>query len=225
MFRGGSWGSMITLDQVSKRYKEVIALQQLSVSFSAPGVHILVGPSGSGKTTLLRLIAGLDIPDEGTITFGGKLASRSGSVIIPPYERNLGFVFQTSALWPHMTVAQNVLFGLHRLPKKDAHLRLREVLALTGSEEFAHRLPSEISVGQARRVALARAIAPSPRYLLMDEPLTSLDGESRHTLMECIKNLVSQSSTPLIYVTHDMQEAHFFEGTILRMDSGKIVQD
>lgn len=216
---------MITLDKISKTYKDISALQRISISFAVPGVHILVGPSGSGKTTLLRLIAGLEIPDEGTISFSGKPASTRGSVIIPPCERNLGFVFQSSALWPHMTVARNILFGLHRLSKKDAQVRLQEVLTLTGSDALAHRFPSELSVGETRRVALARAIAPSPRYLLMDEPLTNLDDESKRTLMEYIKKLTEQSSTLLLYVTHDMQEARYFEGTIICINSGRIGQD
>ncbi len=171
-----------------------------------PGDRVaLQGPSGSGKTTLLRLLAGLERPDSGAIELDGVTVSTLNRVT-PPHRRGIGFVFQTPALWPHLTVAQNILFGLGRLSRRDGSRRLHELLELTGLSGLERRFPEQLSGGEARRAALARSLAPSPRCLLMDEPLTNLDPE----LKEQMINLILKTAKPptvLFYVTHDREEA------------------
>lgn len=213
---------MLKLNRVSKSYEKVAALREVSFQILEPGSLVIFGPSGSGKTTLLRLIAGLEMPDAGEIYLAGNLVSR-WDWILPPYKRNIGFVFQSYCLWPHLSVAGNILFGLKKFNKEKAKARLGEVLTQTGLRGLAQRYPDELSGGEARRVALARAIAPYPNYLLMDEPLTNLDEEAKGKLLSLIKETVKQNSTYLIYVTHDLQEAREISQTILVFKDGELV--
>lgn len=169
------------------------------------------GPSGSGKTTLLRLIAGLDLPDEGDLTFGPKTLSTSASAV-PPHDRNIGFAFQAPALWPHMTVGENIRFGLHRLSAPEAALRLKEVLQFVELDGFEKREPSRLSGGEACRVALARALAPRPAILLLDEPLSSVEDDLRDRLLERLDHDLKAQHTSLIYVTHDRELAERLGG-------------
>lgn len=213
---------MIVVQDVVRRYGATAALD--GVSFEAPeeGTVAVLGPSGSGKTTLLRLIAGLEAPDAGTITAGGNLLSAPGQVVAP-HLRGMGLVPQASALWPHMTVAQNILFGLHGLPRAEARGRLNHFLERTGLTSLARRYPHQISGGEARRVALARALAPRPRYLLMDEPLSNLDGALRDALLALIRDLVRETRASLLYVTHRPEEAEALGGRVLRLRAGHVV--
>ena len=212
---------MIVVDRVAKSYGRFKALKEVSFELWEGESAVILGPSGSGKTTLLRLIAGLEIPDGGEIYLNGRLASRRGWAL-PPHLRGIGFVFQTSALWPHMTVAQNILFGLHRLKREDARARLQELLDQTGLTEVAGCYPDQISGGQARRAALARSLAPRPRYLLMDEPLTNLDAETKQKMLELIKKTAGGPAISLVYVTHDAWEAEQIGGKILVLERGRL---
>jgi iron(III) transport system ATP-binding protein len=212
---------MILLKQLSKHFGAVTAVNKLSFEAPDDTSLVILGPSGSGKTTLLRIIAGLEIPDEGEVYIGGVLVSRA-TWAIEPHKRGLGFMFQSSALWPHMTVAQNIMFGLHSLPRMDAQQRLHELLEnmlLTGLER---RYPHQISGGEARRVALARTLAPKPRGLLLDEPLTNVDAELKLKLLLYIKQTVAQTKACLIYVTHDTAEAAQISSRILNLKQGNL---
>jgi ABC-type Fe3+/spermidine/putrescine transport system ATPase subunit len=210
---------MIEVRYLSKSFGDVRALDQVSFSVSAGDSLVILGPSGSGKTTLLRLVAGLEIPDQGEIFIDGKLASEPGWVL-SPYQRGIGFVFQTPALWPHMTVAKNILFGLNGMPQREASNRLDELLVQTGLAGLERRYPSQLSSGQARRVALARTLAPKPRGLLMDEPLTNVDPDLKGQLLAMIKKNIGQDGTCLLYVTHDADEAREISERVLVLKDG-----
>lgn len=191
----------------------------MTVSPDSPVV--LVGPSGSGKTTLLRLISGLDRPDSGEIHIGGRLASSAGYVL-EPHKRDLGFMFQKPALWPHMTVAQNIVFGMAGKTRVEVNNRLHELTAATSLEGLELRYPHQLSEGQARRVSLARTLAPGPKHLLMDEPLTSLDPELKSSILALIRSEVAASCACLVYVTHDDGEAGALAGRVITMKNGRV---
>ena len=212
---------MIVVDRVTRSYGNFKAVAEVSFELLEGEAVVILGPSGSGKTTLLRLIAGLEVPDGGEIYINGNLVSRKGWVL-PPHLRGIGFVFQTPALWPHMTVAQNILFGLHRLKRQEARARLQEVLEQTGLTELAGRYPDQISGGQARRAALARSIAPRPRYLLMDEPLTNLDAGTKQEMLALIKKAAGEAASSLVYVTHDVWEAEQVGQRKLVLERGRL---
>jgi iron(III) transport system ATP-binding protein len=212
---------MILLKQISKHFDSVTVVDQVSLEAPADSSLVILGPSGSGKTTLLRMIAGLEIPDEGEIYLDGALASNSAWALAP-HKRGLGFMFQSSALWPHMTVAQNIMFGLHAISRNEAGQRLQELLEnmlLTGLER---RYPHQISGGEARRVTLARTLAPKPRGLLLDEPLTNVDAELKSKLLLYIKQTVAQTKACLIYVTHDTTEAAQISSRVLILKQGHL---
>lgn len=214
---------MIQVSQLSKCFGRVRALDAASFRLAAGESLVILGPSGSGKTTLLRLIAGLEMPDEGQVLIDGGLASRPGWVL-DPHRRGIGFVFQTPCLWPHMTVAQNILFGLAHLSWRDARQRLDELLAQTELIGLERRYPSELSGGEARRVALARTLAPTPKCLLMDEPLTNLDQDLRAKLLTLIKETVQSEGSSLLYVTHDPDETAQISGRVLTLRDGRLCQ-
>ncbi len=171
-------------------------------------VAVLFGPSGAGKTTLLRCIAGLERPDEGLVALGDAtwLDSARG-IDLPPQDRHLGFLFQEYALFPHLTVARNVTYGLSRLSTAEREERLRSLLTLFGLAELGSRYPAQLSGGQKQRVALARALATRPRLLLLDEPLSALDEPLRVPLREELRRLLVSSGIPSLLVTHDRADA------------------
>ena len=213
---------MIELSGIRKSYGDVVAVNGISLVIPDHARIAITGPSGSGKTTLLRLIAGLEIPDEGTIVLDGKLANDPGP-LLPPSARGIGFVFQTAALWPHMTVRQNVLFCLQGTPRKEAEERVTELLEQMGIAHLKERYPDQISGGEARRVALARALAPRPSILLFDEPLTSLDDELRQDLLSLIARTVRESGATMVFVTHNPAEAGAVADTLIRFRNGEVV--
>jgi ABC-type sulfate/molybdate transport systems ATPase subunit len=210
---------MILLNQVTKSFGNVKAVNKVSLEVPVESSVVILGPSGSGKTTLLRLIAGLEIPDTGEIYLDGALASKARWVL-PPHQRGLGFMFQTSALWPHMTVAQNIMFGLYGIPRSEANRRLHELLENMSLTGLDRRYPHQISGGEARRVALARTLAPQPKRLLMDEPLTNVDPELKLKLMAFLKQTVIRTKACLIYVTHDADEAKEISEHVLTLRNG-----
>lgn len=210
---------MTTIDirGVSKAFGSVVVLEDVSLKIASEERVVIVGPSGCGKTTLLRLIAGLDAPDTGEIWLDGQRAS-SPKRVISSHMRNMGMVFQAPALWPHMTVWENIAFGLTHLNKKEVRCRLQEVLDLVGLERLAHRYPHQISGGEARRVALARALAPRPAILLLDEPLTNLNPELKQNILSVIQTHLDRYRSVLVYVTHDNDEAHLIASRIVRLE-------
>jgi len=194
-----------------------------NVSFVIPDrarVAIL-GPSGSGKTTLLRLIAGLEIPDAGKIIIDGRMVN-DPFLLVPPSERGVGFVFQAPALWPHMTVAGNILFALYDCTPASAQERLSDLLDRMSITHLRNRYPDQISGGEARRVALARALAHRPSILLFDEPLTNLDDDLRVDLLALIAESVKDSGASMLFVTHNAAEATSIADTTLRCKNGQI---
>ncbi len=199
----------------------VRALDHVSVTIGENEFFTLLGPSGCGKTTLLRLIAGFDYPTEGEILLYGEDIAP-----LPPYKRPVNTVFQNYALFPHMTVAQNIGFGLEMLgkPKAEIDARVAEMLRLVRMEELKDRKTSQISGGQQQRVALARALAPAPKVLLLDEPLSALDAKLRKDMQIELKRLQHETGITFIFVTHDQEEALTMSDRIAVMSKGKILQ-
>ncbi|MCV3207220.1 ABC transporter ATP-binding protein [Mesorhizobium sp. YC-39] len=200
---------------------QVAALDTVSVSIRENEFFTLLGPSGCGKTTLLRLIAGFDFPSAGEILLHGQdIAS------LPPFKRPVNTVFQSYALFPHMTVAENIGFGLEMLgkPKTEIKARVAEMLKLVKMEALSGRRTSQISGGQQQRVALARALAPQPKVLLLDEPLSALDYKLRKEMQIELKRLQHETGITFIFVTHDQEEALTMSDRIAVMSSGKILQ-
>lgn len=214
---------MIILEDVSKTFDNHTAVSHVSLEIPDQAHVAILGPSGSGKTTLLRLIAGLEMPDEGTISMGGRIVS-SPEVFVSPSDRRIGFVFQSAALWPHMTVAENILFAIDTLPEAEQHLRLSSLLDRMAIPLLKDRYPDQISGGEARRVALARALAPRPETLLFDEPLTNLDRPLRDDLLRLIAESVRADGSSMLYVTHDEYEATTVADTIIRFDKGRVIR-
>ena len=218
--------SILNVAGVSKFYKDVRALDDVTFEFEK-GIISFLGPSGCGKTTLLRSIAGLEIPDSGSIAIADKVqTSINDGILVPPYSREIGFVFQNYALWPHMTVFNNVAFGL-KLRKKSAADIKRKVMAaleLVGLQGREQRFPSQLSGGQQQRVALARSLALEPRLILLDEPLSNLDAKLREEMRVELKKLIKQVSISALYVTHDQEEAFTISDAVVVMDAGKILQ-
>jgi sulfate transport system ATP-binding protein len=216
---------LITVSQVTKRFGDFPALHGIDLKVQ-PGEFIaLLGPSGSGKTTLLRIIAGLEFQDSGQVLFNGEDVSRVGVG-----DRGVGFVFQNYALFRHMTVAENVAFGLSvkkrrlRPRKKDIKARAEELLRLVHLDGLGDRLPSQLSGGQRQRVALARALAIEPKLLLLDEPFGALDAKVRKDLRRWLRELHQRMGLTSIFVTHDQEEALELADRVVVMDHGRIEQ-
>jgi ABC-type Fe3+/spermidine/putrescine transport system ATPase subunit len=215
---------MISIRSLSKYFDEVKAVDRVNLQVQKGQSRAIFGPSGSGKTTLLRLIAGLETPDEGEILIEETLMSSPG-LAVPPHQRNLGFMFQSPALWPHMDVAENILFGLHALPKQAALQRMEEILDWVGLSGLEGRYPAQLSGGQSRRVALARTLAPKPKLLLMDEPFTSVDPDLKVDLLDLVKDTVRLEGMTLLLVTHDKEEAiQVTNGNLMEMVDGRILE-
>ena len=210
---------MIKVKNLSKSFGTSKAVQDVTLTVVCPGTVVVVGSSGSGKTTLLRLIAGLEMPDRGEIFINGTLVSKAGYTL-EPHKRNIGFVFQTPALWPHMTVSQNILFGLYHLSRSEARRRLNVLLDAAELNGLGHRYPHQLSGGEARRVALIRTLAPRPCYLLMDEPLVNIDPLLKNKMLTLIKNELLMKEACLVYVTHDREEARQISTNMLEMENG-----
>ncbi|MDG2402425.1 MAG: ABC transporter ATP-binding protein, partial [Amylibacter sp.] len=194
----------ISIHNLTKRYGNMTELKNVSLEIDNGEFLVLLGPSGCGKTTLLRCLAGLETPDEGEIIIGNEVIFSSEQKIMqPPGKRNLGMVFQSYALWPHMTVRENVKFGLDVLktPKETSDRQLDEVLKKLSMDSLSERYPSELSGGQQQRVALARLLATKPPVFLMDEPLSNLDARLRMDMRVELKRFQSDAGATTVYVT------------------------
>jgi putative spermidine/putrescine transport system ATP-binding protein len=213
--------STVRLTQLSKHYGQTVAVHELDLEVADGELLTLLGPSGCGKTTTLRMIAGLVEPSGGRIEFDDQDVTW-----LPPRARNIGFVFQTPALFPHLSVARNIAFGLSVKGAKQAAAdsRVEEMLALVGLTGYGARMPSQLSGGQQQRVALARVLATDPRVLLFDEPLSALDRNLRDTLKYSILDLQRRTGKTAIYVTHDQSEAFAISDRIVVMNSGRAEQ-
>jgi iron(III) transport system ATP-binding protein len=199
---------VIDVKQVCKRYNQTIAVKSCDLQVGAAEILALLGPSGSGKTTLLRLIAGFEKPDEGRILISDRMVvDVANSVWVAAEDRGVGMVFQDYALFPHLTVAQNIRFGLRRTNKKERQIRVEELLRLTELLGYNDRYPHELSGGQQQRVALARALAPRPRVVLLDEPFNGLDPDLRPQMRREVAQILRHLGTAAILVTHDQEEA------------------
>jgi len=211
----------VKLDKVTKRFGDFVAIRDITFEVHDGELFFLLGPSGCGKTTTLRIIAGFYKPDEGSVYFNDRLMND-----IPPYERNIGMVFQNYALWPHMKVFDNIAYGLRvrRVPRKEIKKRVMEVLKLVKLEKYADRYPNQLSGGQQQRVALARALVVEPDVLLLDEPLSNLDAKLRAEMRFEIKRLQKMLKITTIYVTHDQSEALSMADRLAIMNFGTIEQ-
>lgn len=211
----------IDVRSLSKHFGPFVALNSVDIAIRENEFFTLLGPSGCGKTTLLRLIAGFEYPTEGQILLYGE-----DIAVLPPFRRSINTVFQSYALFPHMTVAQNIGFGLKMLgrPKAEIEARVSEMLTLVQMEELKDRRTSQISGGQQQRVALARALAPRPRVLLLDEPLSALDYKLRKDMQIELKRLQHETGITFVFVTHDQEEALTMSDRIAVMNKGRILQ-
>jgi len=213
---------VLELHNVSKRFGEAQAVDNISFSVGKGGILALLGPSGCGKTTTLRLIAGFETPDRGKLLIEGQDISGKR-----PYERNVGLLFQEYALFPHMTVAENIAYGLRfrGLNSREAKARTEEMLGLVKLSGYASRRPSQLSGGEQQRIALARALAINPKLVLLDEPLSALDAKLRQELRTEIKDILTRVGATTIIVTHDQEEAFGIAERVIVMNRGVIVQE
>jgi sulfate transport system ATP-binding protein len=211
----------ITVERATKRFGDFVALDEVSINVPDGSLTALLGPSGSGKSTLLRVIAGLEEPDSGRV-----LISDQDMTYVPVQDRNVGFCFQHYAAFKHMTVGQNVGFGLsiRKRPKKEISDRVQELLQLVQLEGLIDRYPSQLSGGQRQRMALARALAVEPRVLLLDEPFGALDARVRTELRQWLRRLHDEVHVTTIFVTHDQEEAMDVAGQIVVMNDGAVEQ-
>ena len=212
----------IVTNGIHKRFGETEVLRGVDLRVG-PGERVaLLGPSGCGKSTLLRIIAGLTPPDTGRVTLGG--VEVCGSVFVPPHKRHVGLVFQDYALFPHLNAAANVAFGLSMLAKEAQRQRVDTLLALAGLDGLGARFPHQLSGGQQQRLALARALAPNPPVVLLDEPFSNLDAGLRVRMRRDVSQILSHSETAAVLVTHDRNEAMAFADRIAIMVGGEIAQ-
>jgi sulfate/thiosulfate transport system ATP-binding protein len=212
---------MISVSSVSKHYGDFAALHDVSVEIEPGSLTALLGPSGSGKSTLLRVIAGLEVPDEGTVVLEDRDVTG-----LPPQKRDIGFVFQHYAAFKHMTVRDNVAFGLkvRKRPKAEITSKVDELLGIVGLSGYQERYPSQLSGGQRQRMALARALAVEPKVLLLDEPFGALDANVRAELRAWLRRLHDEVHVTTVLVTHDQEEAMELADSIVVLNAGKVEQ-
>jgi len=216
--------AFIEIQNLFKRFKKVVAINHIQLEVQKGEMLTLLGPSGCGKTTTLRCIAGLERPEEGDIIIDGKPMLSQG--FVPPSKRGIGMVFQNYAVWPHMKVFNNVVYGLklQKISRKQIRDRAYQVLEMVGLNGLEDRYPSQLSGGQQQRVALARALVRNPKVLLLDEPLSNLDAKLREKMRFEIKSLVRRMGITSVYVTHDQAEAMVISDRIAVMEGGNVVQ-
>jgi iron(III) transport system ATP-binding protein len=216
--------SRLTLEGVSRHFGQVAALRDIDLDIRPGEILALLGQSGCGKTTLLRIAAGVDAPSAGRVLLDGREVA-SASVLVPPEKRSVGLMFQDYALFPHLSILKNVMFGLNALDRKAREQEARAALARVGLEHLAETYPHEISGGEQQRVALARAIVPRPGILLMDEPFSGLDSRLRDSVRADTLSVLRETGATAVIVTHDPAEAMRMSDRIVLMRGGRIVQE
>ena len=218
----------LQLDGLSVRYarsRDGAAVHRVSLSMPAGGIGVLIGPSGWGKTSLLRAVAGLEPAAEGRVAIAGQVLSDAAAHLhVPAERRSIGMVFQDYALFPHLSVADNVAFGIHEMPRGQRRERVQQMLDLVGLGHAAGRAPHELSGGQQQRVALARALAPAPKLLLLDEPFSNLDVDLRERLAQDVRQILKAHGATALVVTHDQLEAFALGDVIGVMNHGRLEQ-
>jgi iron(III) transport system ATP-binding protein len=204
-----------------------LIIDRLSLAVEPGEVLTLLGPSGSGKTSVLRVILGFATPETGTVRVSGEVASREGRVLMLPEDRGLAVVFQDLALWPHLSIAGNLAFGLESkgVPRPERDARIRAILERIGLGGKEHTHPGELSGGERQRVAIARALVLEPRAVLLDEPLSNLDVGLKRELLSVFRDLLKERRTTALYVTHDLREALALGDRIAVMEQGRVVQE
>ncbi|GIM28854.1 hypothetical protein CPJCM30710_15200 [Clostridium polyendosporum] len=205
------------------RNSKIETLKDISLSMQKGEILSILGESGGGKSTVLRLIAGLETPVSGSITIDNKIMFDSNTFIVPE-KRGIGMVFQDYALFPHMTVDENIKFGLKNLTKKEKENRVQEMLELVNLQDFSKRYPHELSGGQQQRVAIARALAPKPSVLLLDEPFSNLDAHLKSKIREELKAILNQTGITSIFVTHDREDVKSIADKVVILKEGVIVE-
>jgi iron(III) transport system ATP-binding protein len=211
----------LALEAVAKRFGDLVVLDGLDLRVADGTTLAIVGPSGCGKTTILRLIAGFEEPDAGTIAIGGTMVA--GPAWVPAHRRGIGYVPQDGGLFPHLSVGDNVMYGLRGSDRREA--RLGELLDLVSLDQaLATRRPDELSGGQQQRVALARALAIEPRLMLLDEPFSALDADLRAETRHAVRHVLDRTGTTAIVVTHDPVDAHDFATVVAVMAEGRIAR-
>ena len=217
--------STITIKGLTKSYGAVQVLKEFNVVFQDGEFITLLGPSGCGKTTMLRAIAGFEVPTTGEIWIDDRMVS-GGKTFIPPEDRNIGMVFQSYAVWPHMNVFDNVAYPLtiKKIPKKEIQTRVRKILEIVHLAQYEERFPNQLSGGQQQRIALARALVAEPKVLLLDEPLSNLDAKLRESMRFEIKDITRSLGISVVYVTHDQTEAMAMSDRILLIQGGVVQQ-
>jgi iron(III) transport system ATP-binding protein len=213
----------LNLENVSHRFGDLLAVDDVTLSVEPGEIVCLVGPSGCGKSTLLRVAAGLEPLQQGRVSIGPQTMA-DGSVTVPPEQRNVGLVFQDYALFPHLSVRDNIAFGLRDMSSDEKRQRTERALERTGLARWADTYPHELSGGQQQRVALARAIAPRPRVVLLDEPFSGLDAQLRHRVREDAAAILRESGVATLMVTHDSEEAMYIADRIAVMREGGLRQ-
>jgi ABC-type Fe3+/spermidine/putrescine transport system ATPase subunit len=215
---------MILINDISKKFGTIQAVKGVSLSVAKGEILAILGPSGCGKSTLLRLIAGLERPDAGTVELGGRMVS-SRTEMVPPASRQLSLIFQDLALWPHMTVMESVAFTLsrNRHSRSGKAKKIKEILQQVHLSDYLKRYPHQLSGGERQRLAIARAIAPNPLYLLMDEPFNSLDMLLKQEMMDMTMALRKEYRMAIIYVSHDLEEATYLADKLVIMNRGEAV--
>lgn len=218
---------MLTVSGLRKIYQtgrhQTVACDSVDLNVPSGAFATVLGPSGSGKTTLLRCIAGFEVPDAGTITLADRTLNSPNTTPVAPHDRGIGIVPQEGALFPHLTIARNIAFGISGQPRKQRRQRVAELLELIGLEHVGDRHPHQLSGGQQQRVALARALAPEPRLILLDEPFSALDAQLRVELREEVRDLLRQVNTTALLVTHDQAEAMAMADHLVVMRSGRVI--
>jgi putative spermidine/putrescine transport system ATP-binding protein len=217
-----STDAFVRVINISKKLGDRVVINDFSLGLNKGEFVGLLGRSGSGKTTILRLLAGLETPDSGEIWIAGSLVSKDGQIYVRPHLRGIGFVFQDLALWPHMTIRQSVDFVLAAsgIPKLERRKRINDVLTTARIPDLGQRYPHQLSGGERQRAALARALAPAPQVLLLDEPMSSFDADLKSELISELKTLHRTLALTTIYVTHDVSEISRLADRTIQMSSG-----
>lgn len=215
----------VEINELSFTYKNAKekTIHNATINIERGEIITILGKSGSGKSTILRLIAGLEVPDWGSISINGQVMT-DDLQFVQPEKRGVGMVFQDYALFPHMTVAANVKFGLKKMKRRDKEARLQEVMELVGLTGFEKRYPYELSGGQQQRVALARAMAPNPSLIMFDEPFSNLDADLQIKIRDELRDILKKAAITSIFVTHDQADARALSDQVIIMEDGRVIQ-